>query len=636
MTTPAPAPGLWPSPISPKRVSQGISLGSSAWDSDGKTLVWTEGRGDRTVLVASQLNGDAPRDLTDELSVRARLGYGGGDFCAGGGYALFVSGGRIHAQSLTGGRPRAITPAFGDAAAPTLSPNGKWVLYVFSAERKDGLAVTDIAGRFWPQKVAEGHDFFMQPTFARNGRHAAWIAWDHPQMPWDGSRLYLADVHEQSTGLPFFKEERALAGNEDVAIFQPEFSPDGKYLSYLSDESGWHNFYLYDLKFGKTRRLTHESKAQLGAPAWVQGLRTYGWSHDSKSIFCVRNERGVSTLVRYDVNSGKSELIRGLEGFADLQQPAVNPARAAIALVGSSGTQTSRLMVLDVARGTHTIQIIKRATSENIDANLLVAAQPVQWTAKQQTIHGLLYHADRPESKARSGKKAPLPPAIVRIHGGPTSQAKAGYTSETQYFATRGYTVLDVNYRGSTGYGRSYMNALRGNWGVCDVEDALSAAHFLVQNGYADPKKLVILGGSAGGFTVLLALALHPGVFKAGVCLYGVTDLFGLASDTHKMEERYLDSIVGPLPEAADLYRERSPRTHIAGIKDPLAIFHGADDEVVPLSQSDAIIASLKQRGVPHEYHVYQGEGHGWRKKETIEAYYAAVEKFLTRHVLFA
>jgi dipeptidyl aminopeptidase/acylaminoacyl peptidase len=625
-------PGQWPSPITAKNIAQGIGLSNSLWDSDGKTLVWTESRSDRTVLVASHLNGDAPRDLTDDLSVRARLGYGGGDFCAGAGHAIFVSGGRLHTQQLDGGKARAITPAFGDAAAPCLSPNGKWVLYVFSAERKDGLALTDVEGKLWPQKVAEGHDFFMQPTFNHTGKLAAWVAWDHPQMPWDGARLYLAEVHEQSSGLPFFKNERALAGREDVAVFQPEFSPDGKYLSYLSDESGWHNLYLYDVRSQKARKLTHETQAQLGSPAWVQGLRTYGWSHDSKYIYCIRNQRGASTLVRYDVTNGRSSPVKGLEEYTDLQQPALNPCRATLAVVGSSGKQPARLLVLDLSRGS--TQIVKRATTENVPPSALIAAQPVQWTTKKQTIHGLLYLPDAPAS--RNGRKAALPPAIVRIHGGPTSQARAGYTGDTQFFATRGYTVLDVNYRGSTGYGRSYMNALRGQWGVCDVDDAISAAQFLIQKGYADPQRLVILGGSAGGFTVLLALALHPHVFKAGICLYGVTDLFSLAADTHKMEERYLDTLVGPLPDRADLYRERSPRFHADTIKDPVAIFHGSKDEVVPLSQSDAIVASLKRRGIPHEYHVYEGEGHGWRKKETVEAYYAAVEKFLARHVLFA
>ena len=623
--------GLWPSPITARGIAQGIGLSSSAWDSDGRTLLWTESRGDRTVLVCSSLHGDAPRDLTDELSVRARVGYGGGDFCVGSGRAVFVSGGRLYVQDLTGGKAHPLAPAYGEAAAPALFPGGRWVLYVFSAERKDGLALVDTDGRHWPQKAAEGHDFFMQPVISRDGARAAWVAWDHPRMPWDGTRLYLADAHEQSAGLPIFKNERVIAGGGDIAVMQPEFSPEGRYLSYLSDQTGWHNIYLLDLRSGRTRMLTRESRAQLGAPAWTQGVRTYGWSSDGQSIVCVRNERGVAALWRYPIRGGAARALGALGEYADFVQPVMNPARAELAVVASSGRQTARLIVVSLD-GRGKPQIVKRATSENVAPDLLVSAQAVQWSAKGQSIHGLLYAPTTGNS--RSGRM--LPPAIVRIHGGPTSQARAGYTGDTQFFATRGYTVLDVNYRGSTGYGRRYMDALRNQWGIADVEDAISAARFLVKRKLADPQRLVILGGSAGGFTVLLALALHPRVFKAGVCLYGVTDLFGLSADTHKFEERYVDSLIGPLPRCADAYRRRSPRFHAGKIVDPLAIFHGKDDEVVPLSQSECIVASLKKRGIPHEYHVYEGEGHGWRKKETIEAYYAAVEKFLTRYVLFA
>jgi dipeptidyl aminopeptidase/acylaminoacyl peptidase len=222
------------------------------------------------------------------------------------------------------------------------------------------------------------------------------------------------------------------------------------------------------------------------------------------------------------------------------------------------------------------------------------------------------------------------------VHGGPTSQVRAAFSADVQFFATRGYVVLDVNYRGSTGYGRAYMEALRGQWGVHDVDDAISGARYLIEQKLADPGKLVILGSSAGGFTVLRALTVQPRFFKAGVCLYGVSNLFTLAADTHKFEQRYLDSLLGPLPEAAAIYRERSPVFQADKIVDPLVIFQGETDEVVPRAQSDAIVESLRRRGVPHQYHVYPSEGHGWRKAETVEAYYTAVEKFLKLFVLFA
>jgi dipeptidyl aminopeptidase/acylaminoacyl peptidase len=247
-------------------------------------------------------------------------------------------------------------------------------------------------------------------------------------------------------------------------------------------------------------------------------------------------------------------------------------------------------------------------------------------------VHGLLY---LPPGVGQPGETA-LPPAVVRIHGGPTSQAVASYNQAAQFFATRGYAVLDVNYRGSTGYGRAYMEALRGRWGICDVEDAVSGARHLAAAGLADSGRIVIMGGSAGGYTVLEALCRAPGLFRSGICRYGVARLFALAADTHKFEERYLDSLVGPLPAAAALYRERSPLFHADLLQDPIAVFQGEIDQVVPRAQSDSIVESLRRRGVPHEYHIYAGEGHGWRKSETIEAFYAAVERFLRQHALFA
>ncbi|HYG78326.1 MAG TPA: S9 family peptidase [Planctomycetota bacterium] len=623
--------GLWPSPITPKFLSQGLRLGDSAWDSDGRTLVWLEGRSDRGVLVAWDAeSGQAPRDLTDELSVRARVGYGGGDFCVGSGHLYFVSGGRIYQASLKGGKPKALTPAFGEVASPALSVDGLYIAYVYSYERRDGIAIVPTSGEYWPQIFSCGRDFYMQPRWHPAGSHLAYVAWDHPNMPWDGSELYLAEVGGSARNAPpVMVREKLIAGSKEVAVLQPEFSPDGQYLSYLSDESGFFNLYLYDMKKGASAGcLTREHAAQLGGPTWVQGLRTYGWSHDGKTIYIVRNERGLSTLCAIDVATADLRVLPQLESYTDFVQPAVNPKKPLISMATSAGNQPLRLVSHQPQGSTI---IVKRATSENVSAQTLVAPQAIFWKSTDGAeAHGLLY---RPRSDRASPGR---PPAIIRIHGGPTSQARAAFNADAQFFATRGYAVLDVNYRGSTGYGRAYMNALRGNWGIHDVADAVSGARHIAEEGFADREKLVIMGGSAGGFTVLQALVTHPKFFKAGVCLYGVSNMFTLAADTHKFEERYLDSLLGPLPEAAPVYRQRSPIFHAQQIVDPVAIFQGETDEVVPRAQSDTIVESLKRRGVPHEYHIYPGEGHGWRKSETIERFYTSVEKFLKEYVLFA
>ncbi|MCG8348784.1 MAG: S9 family peptidase [Chloroflexales bacterium] len=619
--------GLWPSPISPRSLAGGLRLSDVQWDSDGKSLVWLEGRSAQGVLVCATLDGAATRDLTVDLSVRAKVGYGGGDFTVAGGIVFFVeaNSGRIYRQSLASGAARAITPAFGHATAPTLSPDGRWLLYVHSSEGVDALALVDAEGQQWPQKIASGHDFYMQPCWHPTGRSFAYVAWNHPLMPWDGTTLYLTTLQD-GVETPRVADTKALTGDDDVAIFQPAFSPDGRYIAYVSDASGWGQICLYDLEAETQRTLTSVA-AEHGKPAWIQGMRTFGWSHDSQSLYVVRNRGGFAQLLQVALD-GSEKPIAGLEEYTWLDQPAIAPSGDAIAVIGSSSAQPERLIVAPNAA----TRVLRRTTTETIDPTELAPAQPITWeSAGGVTIHGLLYLP-----RGFTLGAAPLPPAIIRIHGGPTSQVTSVYNAQTQFFTTRGYTVLQVNYRGSTGYGREYMKALRGMWGICDVEDAVSGAQYLAAHGFADSSRLVIAGGSAGGYTVLEALCRAPGVFRAGLCLYGVTNMFTLAADTHKFEERYLDSMLGPLPEASSIYRERSPIFHVELLKDPIAIFQGEEDQVVPRAQSDSIVESLRRRGIPHEYHVYVGEGHGWRKQETIEAFYKAVEAFLRQYVLFA
>jgi dipeptidyl aminopeptidase/acylaminoacyl peptidase len=275
--------------------------------------------------------------------------------------------------------------------------------------------------------------------------------------------------------------------------------------------------------------------------------------------------------------------------------------------------------------------IHQRSTAESIPPADLPSPYEIEWQSSDgETVYGIY---SPPVSSRFEG--IGLPPAIVLIHGGPTSAVNIGYNLEAAFFTSRGYGYLEVNYRGSTGYGRAYRNALRGNWGRLDVIDAADGAKALVAQGLADEHRLVIKGGSAGGYTVLNALIQYPGLFKAGLCSYGVSNLFTLAMDTHKFEARYTDSLVGPLPEAAQKYRDWSPVFHAEKIQDPVAIFQGEEDVVVPPSQSEEIVKALKANGVPYEYHLYPGEGHGFRKSETRKAYYEAVERFLLQYVIY-
>lgn len=648
--------GLWSSPISARSLAESLTLNDVQWDTASETLVWHERRGAKGVLVA-QAGYQAARDLTDEDSVRARVGYGGGDFTVAQGQVYFAGGGgRLYKQALGGGKARPITPAFGDAAAPCVSGDGKWLLYVHSYEGDDTLALVDTEGQRWPRKFAEGTDFVMQPAWHPSGEYVAYVAWNHPQMPWDGSELRLATLEYDRDGIPFAAETVTIAGNTDVSTFQPEFSPDGRYLAYVSDVTGWNQIYVYDIATQKHTQLT-TAEADHGQPAWVQGQRVYGWCIDSQHIVYAFNHQGIRYLGQIDIfKPDTATTLDGLEDYTDINHIAVSPLDNRVAVVASSSkipprvvtyrpqiTPTSSTLVVLPSSAPTTMQVIKdgddnqpvihrRSSTENVPTSALAQLESIAWTGHDGgTAYGL-YYPPTSDKFEGIGK----PPLVVYVHGGPTSQVTARYHGEAQFFATRGYAVLAVNHRGGTGYGRAYMNMLRGNWGVYDVEDSASGAAYLADQGLVDRQKTVILGGSAGGYTVLQSLVDKPGFYKAGVCLYGVSNQFGLAMDTHKFEAHYSDSILGPLPEAAELYRDRSPLFHADKIVDPMIVFQGEDDNVVPRNQSDAIVESLKQRGIPHEYHVYAGEGHGWRKPETIEHYHNAVIRFLTQYVLFA
>ena len=619
--------GLWPSPITPEDLSQSKRLQDLAWDTDGHILVWLEGRSDRGVLVCLGLGGDAARDLTTDLNVRARVGYGGGDMTVAQGYVYFAANERLYRQPLAAGAARAISPAFGAAASPQVSPDGRWVLYVHSYEDTDCLALVDAAGEHWPQRLISGADFYMQPVWHPDGRRIAWVAWDHPQMPWDSSRLEMAALHLEGPGLPTASDKVVLVGDESTSIFQPTFSPDGRYLAYVSDAGGWYNLYLYDLARG-TGSIFIAEEAEWGVPAWAQGMRTYDWSPDGKSIYYCRNQGGFVKLYRAQVASREAQEVAALVEYSDVSHVAVS-ATGQVAVIASNAWMPARIVIYDPATGW--VRIAARAHTEAVPAEVLSAPQAISWPSTEGDIaHGLLY-MPREERFASSGK----PPLVVMVHGGPTSQRTAGYSANDQFLTTRGYAVLEVNHRGSSGYGRAYRNKLREQWGIYDVDDAVTGARHLAEQGLVDGDKLVIMGGSAGGYTVLQALVRFPGAFKAGVCLYGVTNLFTLAADTHKFERRYLDSIIGPLPETAERYRERSPVFHADRIRDPVAIFQGEEDRVVPLEQAETIVQALRLNNVPHEYHRYAGEGHGWRKAETVREFLHALDRFLRNYVLF-
>lgn len=618
--------GLWNSPITSRDTASQLRLMEVAWAGDGETIVWVEGRGAQSVVCA-RMGGNAARDISGDVNVGGGVGYGGGELAVHGQTAFFASrDGRIYRSDIGHGSPRPITPKYGSVASPTVSPDGRWVVYVHSDGKTDTLAAVDAGGRQWPWKIVVGADFYMQPAWSHDGKRLAWVAWDQPQMPWDGTRLETAELVFDSRGFKLGAVE-VWAGDDRIAVQQPEFSPDGEWLAYLSDGFGYTQLWLRNLESGNAARLC-EVEADIGGPAWVQGRRHYEWEGDD-AIIATMNEGGSLNLVRIPLD-GDLTPVQSAAAYSSTAQPTVS-SHGHVAFIGSSSIVPPRIIALIDGEP----RVEQRATNERVSAERLSKMRPVSWTAHDEgaeiEIFANYYPPTNPDYEA-SGK----PPAIIRIHGGPTSQRIASWDAQCQFFATRGFAVLDVNYRGSTGYGRKYMEMLRGNWGLLDVEDAIGGKQFLVNNDLAHADKVVIMGGSAGGYTVLQALCDYPGAFAGGICLYGIGNLFTLAASTHKFEAAYNDILLGPLPEAAAKFKARSPVFKCDRMVDPVAIFHGAEDRAVPPDQATEIVESLQRRGIPHYFHMYPNEGHGFRRPENLEHFYENTLRFLSEHVLYA
>ncbi|ADR37663.1 peptidase S9 prolyl oligopeptidase active site domain protein [Oceanithermus profundus DSM 14977] len=573
----------------------------------GGRVYWTEQEGGRTVLTGWD---GAPRRYAPDHALSPGVGYGGGAFNLDGDAVLYVAEGRVWRLPREGREPVPLTPPFGAAADPQPSPDGARVVYVHHHEGRDVLAVAGADPDGWPRVWARGADFYMQPAWSPDGAWLAWVEWDHPNMPWDGARLMLARVEGGGPA-----EVRQLAGGARTPVFQPLFDPEGRGLFWIENPEGaeFDRLVRLDLETGE-RSVWMEERALI-EPAWSQAQRVMSFGPGG-ALYLRENRAGRAHLWR--LTGGAPEELPLPEGAAWLAS--LSGDEAGLAALASGPDQGERVVFYDGEAW----QTRAYGWPAGLDGGG-AAPEGVRFQAEDGAwVHGLFY----PPSGG-----AERPPAVVSVHGGPTSQRTLAFNPQAQLFAANGYAYLELNYRGSTGYGRSYREALYGRWGEVDVADAAAAARFLAESGRADGRRLAVLGGSAGGYTVLMTLARFPGVYRAGVSFYGVTDLFGLARETHKFESRYTDRLVGPLPEAAARYRERSPLAHAHRIQDALYVFQGSEDRVVPPNQAEALVRILRERGVPHRYKVYEGEGHGWKKPETVRDFYRETLDFLEREV---
>jgi len=620
--------GAWSSPITGKTLSKGMSFSDLMWNSTG-TLVWRERFQGKGRLIVQPASGQAPRILNTDLSASGGVGYGGGSFTVHDKHVFFVEADskRIYKQKLSSGLAQPITPEYGSSASPQVSSDGRHLLYIHSYEDNDCLAVVDTDGNSWPRKLVRGEDFYMHPRWHPDMSHAAWISWNHPNMPWDGTILSLAELDLTDPDRPRSGKIQSIAGDENTAIFQPEFSPQGRYLAYISDQSGWWQLYVYDLDSHQHRQLT-DTPAEHGKPAWQQEMRTYTFSADGTYVYIIRNQNGVATIQQIEISSAESTQLEIDPQYTWFDQISASPVDSQLSCIASGASTPPRILSFQPGKQP---TVLRRATSEEIPRRMYSLPQHITWQGMDEDdVYGL-YYPPRSTEKTQSGQ----PPLIVLIHGGPTSQRVSNFQPNVQYFTSRGFAVLQPNYRGSTGYSRAYRNALRGEWGVYDVQDAVSGARYLATEKKVDADKMVIMGSSAGGYTVLKTLVDYPGVFRAGISMYGIANQFTLVADTHKFEQHYSDSLLGPLPQEAKRYRARSPLFEAQKIQDAVAVFQGGEDKVVSQDQAEAIVQALKENGVPHEYHLYPEEGHGFRKPETIRDFYHKLEQFLNRYVIY-
>jgi dipeptidyl aminopeptidase/acylaminoacyl peptidase len=614
MTNPQTAPyGSWKSPItSDLVVAQSIRL--SEPDFDGQNIIWLELRpqeGGRQVLVRRTPTGEI-EDLTPApFNVRTRVHeYGGGAYAIGQNGVVWFSNfadQRLYRMD-PGQPPQAITPESALRYADGVSDAGRGLLFCVREDHRAGgepinaiVVVQDDGDPDGGRVIVAGNDFYAAPRLSPDGSRLAWITWNHPNMPWDGTELWVAEVNRDGS----LGQATLVAGGPAESIVQPEWSPDGT-LYFISDRTDWWN--LYRIQDGEIQAI-QPMEAEFGGPMWR--LRTAFYAFESaERIICAYPREGSSRLAVIDMMTLEMREIE--TPYTSIGSTHAAPGK--VLFLAGSPAEASALVQLDLDSG-H-IQVLRRSSEIQVDSGYVSVAQAIEFpTEGGLTAHAYYYH---PKNRDYAGPADERPPLLVLSHGGPTSATSPVFQLQRQYWTSRGIGVVDVNYGGSTGYGRAYRKRLNGQWGIVDVDDCVNAARYLVEQGRADPQRLAIAGGSAGGYTTLCALTFRD-FFSAGASYFGVADPEALARDTHKFESRYLDNLIGPYPEAREVYSERSPIHHVDLLNCPLILFQGLEDRVVPPSQAELMFEAVRAKGLPVAYLPFEGEQHGFRQAKNIK-----------------
>ncbi len=619
--------GTWRSPITASWAAQ-ASVRLSELRRDGGATWWVESRPaeqGRAVIVRAD-DGGTPRDVTPPgFDARTRVHeYGGGAYILYRGTVFFshFPDQRLYRQD-PGQEPRPITPepplpAGLRYADGRVTPDGRLIVAVRERHEIDGSVINELVtlptdGGVAPRVIASGRDFYAAPRISPDGRRLCWLCWDHPQMPWDGTELWLAELNDDGS----IDQARQIAGGPSEAVTQPQWGPDGQ-LYFLSDRSGWWNPYRW--QEGAEPQAVASLEAEIGEPHWVFGQSRYAVLPDGRLV-CAASEHGVDRLV---VVGRDGRISRLAVPWQAIWMVVSDPARTdRVWLIAGAPSLPTAVVELELDSGRWTA--LRQSVTDVLPPEWISSPQPLTFpTDSGREAYAFYYPPTNPEFQAPPDER---PPLLVFCHGGPTGHVRPDYNLGIQFWTSRGFAVVDVNYGGSTGYGRAYRERLRREWGIVDVRDCLNAARYLASSGMVHPWRMAIRGGSAGGYTVLCALAFHR-LFAAGTSYFGLSDLEAFVRSTHKFESRYLDRLVGPYPEAQEVYRERSPVHFAQRIEAPVLLLQGSEDRVVPPEQAELMVQALQARRRPYAYLLFPGEGHGFRRSETLQRCFEAELSF--------
>ncbi len=620
--------GSWKSPITAE-IYASTYIGVDDPLVDGGDVYWNELRpreAGRNVIARRTQDGEVTDITPSGFNARTRVHeYGGAAYTVHKGTVYFSNfkDQRLY-RHTPGSEPQPITPEVDLRYADAVIDNHRNRLICVREDHTTGKpqAVNTIVGidltESGPGRVlVSGNDFYSTPRLSPDESRLAWLTWNHPNMPWDGTELWVAEVNMDGS----LGQKEMVAGGATESIFQPEWSPEGT-LHFVSDKTGWWNLYRWRNKQIEPLR---KMEAEFGQPQWGFRTNTYAFESEDR-ILSTYIVKGTSYLARLDTMTGRLENIP--TPYTDIWNPVPGPGFALF--MAGSPTHPLSLVKLDLA--TLEMQVLRRAREETIDHGYLSIPKTVEFpTEDGLTAYAFYYPPKNKDYTAAGGEK---PPLLVMSHGGPTGSAGTTLRYGIQYWTSRGWAVVDVDYGGSTGYGRNYRERLKGNWGIVDVDDCVNAAHFLVQQGEVDGERLAITGGSAGGYTTLCALTFRN-VFKAGASYFGISDLEALEKDTHKFESRYSDGLVGPYPERRDLFWERSPINFVERVSCPIILLQGLEDKVVPPSQSEKFYNAVRAKGLPTAYIPFEGEQHGFRRAENLKRSIEAELYFYSRIFAF-